>query len=301
VALTNHDMDELMRSAFVGMEVTIVRRPTNGHEEVGRLPFWSGSRACGSGCGVLVLLLGGGEDTQMATSPVDQGSAARPRPQIHQGRTPARRPKPGERYVVIDTHATTSICGRRTRCSWSGVLHRLGDTLLTLPRQHWVFNTPRRIHVTTKIVQPWWRKPDWAYIEEGSNPAPSKDEERLDPAMMGDYALGFGDGYFIHGTSTRDCWASALRTLRPGGRRGSEELYKQVESARPSMFSSKPWPWLAAFCALCLCSWQRLAAAIPPPPVRVIRASARTARWDSLPGDRLRAPGIRSAAGTVPL
>jgi L,D-transpeptidase YbiS len=49
------------------------------------------------------------------------------------------------------------------------------------------------------MENPWWRKPDWAFVEEGI-PLPDRESERLDNKMMGDYAIGFGDGYFIHGT-----------------------------------------------------------------------------------------------------
>ena len=44
-----------------------------------------------------------------------------------------------------------------------------------------------------------WVKPDWAYIEEGKRP-PKNKQERFESGVLGDYALGFGDGYFIHGT-----------------------------------------------------------------------------------------------------
>ena len=183
---------------------------------------------------VLVLLLGGGEDTQMATSPVDQGIGGKTEASNStKGRTPARRPKPGERYVVIDTHANHIYLRTQDKVLMEAVCSTgSGDTLLdTATGRHWVFNTPKgAFHVTTKIVQPWWRKPDWAYIEEGSKPPPpSKDEERLDPAMMGDYALGFGDGYFIHGTLyERLLGVGVTHGCVRVGAEDLKELYKQV-------------------------------------------------------------------------
>jgi L,D-transpeptidase ErfK/SrfK len=44
-----------------------------------------------------------------------------------------------------------------------------------------------------------WVKPDWAFLEEGMS-VPSNRADRLESGILGDYALGFGKGYFIHGT-----------------------------------------------------------------------------------------------------
>lgn len=64
----------------------------------------------------------------------------------------------------------------------------------------WTFETPRgEFQVRSKITNPIWIKPDWAFIEEGE-PIPKSSAERAEKGMMGDYALGIGRGYFIHGT-----------------------------------------------------------------------------------------------------
>jgi L,D-transpeptidase YbiS len=64
----------------------------------------------------------------------------------------------------------------------------------------WVFDTPRgNFKVLSKIDNPVWKKPDWAFVEEGL-PIPKDPSERFDPAALGEYALYFGDGYMIHGT-----------------------------------------------------------------------------------------------------
>jgi L,D-transpeptidase YbiS len=44
-----------------------------------------------------------------------------------------------------------------------------------------------------------WRKPDWAFVEEGQ-PIPTKAAERFEYGTLGEYALYFGNGYMIHGT-----------------------------------------------------------------------------------------------------
>jgi L,D-transpeptidase YbiS len=64
----------------------------------------------------------------------------------------------------------------------------------------WTFDTPRgQFQVRSKVNNPVWIKPDWAFIEEGE-PIPPKGADRAERNMMGDYALGIGNGYFLHGT-----------------------------------------------------------------------------------------------------
>jgi len=105
-------------------------------------------------------------------------------------------------YIVVDTHSNRLFLRNRDRvileatCSTGS-----GGTLTdTSTGRQWVFETPRGIFtVDCKLVEPWWRKPDWAYIEEEQE-LPESDSERMDPEMLGDYAIGFGNGYFVHGT-----------------------------------------------------------------------------------------------------
>jgi hypothetical protein len=106
-------------------------------------------------------------------------------------------------YITIDTHTNRIYLRKGEKvllsalCS-TGTGARLVDTK---EGRSWVFDTPKGFfHVDSKLDNPWWRKPDWAFIEEGA-PVPAGDaDERFDPYAMGDYAIGFGNGYFIHGT-----------------------------------------------------------------------------------------------------
>lgn len=67
------------------------------------------------------------------------------------------------------------------------------------PSRKWTFETPKgKFTIQNKLKDPVWIRPDWAFIEKG-NPVPENSEHRLLPNVLGDYALGFGDGYFIHG------------------------------------------------------------------------------------------------------
>jgi len=64
----------------------------------------------------------------------------------------------------------------------------------------WVFDTPRGVFkVRNKISNPIWKKPDWAFVEEGKT-IPTNPEDRFESGTLGKYALYLEDGYMIHGT-----------------------------------------------------------------------------------------------------
>jgi L,D-transpeptidase YbiS len=110
--------------------------------------------------------------------------------------------KPGGAYLVIDT-AENRVTLRQgdevlrdmtASCGSGNVLEDPASG------RRWVFDTPRGQHrILSKVKNPLWIKPDWAFLEAGE-PIPSKSKERAEPGAMGDYALGLGQGYFIHGT-----------------------------------------------------------------------------------------------------
>lgn len=67
--------------------------------------------------------------------------------------------------------------------------------------QQWLFKTPRgEFRIQGKITSPVWRKPDWAFIEEGLPVPGATHESRYEYGVLGDYALSLGHGYLIHGT-----------------------------------------------------------------------------------------------------
>ncbi len=64
----------------------------------------------------------------------------------------------------------------------------------------YVFDTPRGVYkVQRRVERPVWKRPDWAYYEEG-RPLPKYDSDRFETGVLGMYALHLGDGYMIHGT-----------------------------------------------------------------------------------------------------
>jgi lipoprotein-anchoring transpeptidase ErfK/SrfK len=105
-----------------------------------------------------------------------------------------------------------------------------GEYVDSTTGRKWIFDTPRGVFkIGNKIPHPWWRKPDWAFLEEGEK-IPKNEKERYDPNMMGDYAIGFGDGYFIHGTIYERLLG--INVTHGCVRLGSddlEKLYKQVQ------------------------------------------------------------------------
>lgn len=67
-------------------------------------------------------------------------------------------------------------------------------------KRQWVFDSPRgRFEVLSRTENPVWRKPDWAFVEEGQ-PIPKNPAQRLEYGSLGEYALNFGNGFMIHGT-----------------------------------------------------------------------------------------------------
>jgi len=91
------------------------------------------------------------------------------------------------------------ICPRQVE----GKLSTGSGTILDKPgdsKDQWIFDTPRgEFTVQSKLTNPVWVKPDWAFIEEGLK-VPTSQADRVEPGVLGEYALGFGKGYFIHGT-----------------------------------------------------------------------------------------------------
>ncbi|MGQ9672994.1 MAG: L,D-transpeptidase [Candidatus Aminicenantales bacterium] len=105
-------------------------------------------------------------------------------------------------YIVIDSGRNVLYLRKGQKVLRQAVVSCGSGSILEEPggRRRWVFDTPRgEFHVKTKIRNPYWIKPDWAFIEEGEE-IPKNPQERIEPGVLGDYALGFGDGYFLHGT-----------------------------------------------------------------------------------------------------
>jgi L,D-transpeptidase YbiS len=99
----------------------------------------------------------------------------------------------------------------------------------------WVFDTPRgERQIKSKVKNPTWIKPDWAFIEEGEA-IPKKYGDRAEEGVMGDYALGIGNGFFLHGTLyTRLLGRNVTHGCVRIGDADLEYLHKTCPSARRS-------------------------------------------------------------------
>ncbi|MCP9447559.1 MAG: L,D-transpeptidase [Nitrospira sp.] len=111
--------------------------------------------------------------------------------------------KPQEPYILVDTARNHLYLKRRDDILVDALASTGSGTILPKPGEtsdQWVFDTPRgAFFVQSKLLNPAWVKPDWAFIEEGLE-VPRNQADRIEQGVLGAYALGFGKGYFIHGT-----------------------------------------------------------------------------------------------------
>ncbi|MEW6601848.1 MAG: L,D-transpeptidase [Nitrospirota bacterium] len=105
-------------------------------------------------------------------------------------------------YIIIDTAKNRLYLKKGDKTLREAVISSGSGNVLTDPsgKRTWVFDTPRgEYSVKSKIENPDWVKPDWAFVEEGEK-IPSRVSDRVESGMLGDYALSIGNGYLIHGT-----------------------------------------------------------------------------------------------------
>lgn len=105
-------------------------------------------------------------------------------------------------HIIVDTAENTLTLKNGDRVIKTAVVSCGSGNILDDPsgKRSWVFDTPRgEFAIKSKAKNPNWIKPDWAFIEEGED-IPKKYKDRVEEGVLGDYALGFGNGYFVHGT-----------------------------------------------------------------------------------------------------
>ncbi len=147
--------------------------------------------------GVFVLLaysLMGGQGGE-APGPGDPGNAEAQalNRQIEKARI-------GGLYILVDTARNRLYLRKGGEILMEAVCSTGSGVELVSADKKWTFRTPRgAFRVISKTRNPVWRRPDWAFLEEGE-PVPKKEGDRFERGVLGKYALGIGDGYFIHGT-----------------------------------------------------------------------------------------------------
>jgi len=108
----------------------------------------------------------------------------------------------GQTYLVINTTDNLFYLYRNKKLIREGHCSSGSYKMLkTEEGRSWIFKTPKgKFWIQGKITNPTWRRPDWAFVEEGL-PIPSQDDpSRYEYGVLGDYAMALGDGYLIHGT-----------------------------------------------------------------------------------------------------
>lgn len=109
----------------------------------------------------------------------------------------------GQSYIVINTTENRFFLYTNKKLIRQGFCSSGSYTMLKTSEgdKRWIFKTPKgKYHIQGKTTNPVWRRPDWAFVEEGL-PIPSQnDPSRYEYGVLGDYALAIGDGYLIHGT-----------------------------------------------------------------------------------------------------
>jgi hypothetical protein len=108
----------------------------------------------------------------------------------------------GQSYLVINTTDNLFFLFRNKKLIREGHCSTGSFKMLkTEEGRSWIFKTPKgKFWIQGKTTRPSWRRPDWAYVEEGL-PIPAQDDpSRYEYGVLGDYAMALGEGYLIHGT-----------------------------------------------------------------------------------------------------
>lgn len=108
----------------------------------------------------------------------------------------------GQSYIVINTTDNRFFLYKNKKLIREGFCSSGSYTMLkTEGERKWIFKTPKgKYWIQGKITSPVWRRPDWAFVEEGLPIPPENDPSRYEYGVLGDYAMSIGDGYLIHGT-----------------------------------------------------------------------------------------------------
>lgn len=109
----------------------------------------------------------------------------------------------GQSYLVINTTDNLFSLYRNKKLIREGHCSTGSFKMLkTQEGRSWIFKTPKgKFTIQGKQTNPAWRRPDWAFVEEGL-PIPERQDDpvRYEYGVLGDYAMALGDGYLIHGT-----------------------------------------------------------------------------------------------------
>jgi L,D-transpeptidase YbiS len=138
----------------------------------------------------------------IATAPIDPKDAKKLESEARKLAAALERKTPKSSYVVVDRTNNLLYLRKPGEVQLTAVCSAGSGSILKEPNgeRTWIFDTPQgQFKVISILKNPIWRKPDWAFIEEGE-PIPTNYNDRFEPGTLGEYGLYFGDGYLIHGT-----------------------------------------------------------------------------------------------------
>jgi hypothetical protein len=138
----------------------------------------------------------------LVLSPVEPAEAGQPPTQKEVARMERKLAavRPKGYYILIDTAANRLWLKRGEKVVLEAKCSTGSGRQLECQGRTWTFETPRgEYRIQAKINNPVWRKPDWAFFEEGKT-LPVNENERYEKNVLGEYAMAIGHGYFIHGT-----------------------------------------------------------------------------------------------------
>jgi L,D-transpeptidase YbiS len=109
---------------------------------------------------------------------------------------------PDQNYLIVNTVGNNFRLMNKNQMVREGICSTGSYTVLKVDdKKQWTFKTPRGMFkVLNKVKDPVWKKPDWAFIEEGLKVPSANHPSRFEYGSLGDYALYLGQGYLIHGT-----------------------------------------------------------------------------------------------------
>lgn len=110
---------------------------------------------------------------------------------------------PDKPYIVVNsTKNDFRLFNAKHELLREGLVSTGSFTILKAgENRQWLFKTPRgQLKVLGKTKDPVWKRPDWAFIEEGLKVPSPNHPSRYEYGTLGDYSLNLGNGYLIHGT-----------------------------------------------------------------------------------------------------
>jgi hypothetical protein len=110
---------------------------------------------------------------------------------------------PTNAYMVVNTSDNHFFLYKGTELIRQGPCSTGKNERLVSAERNYdhVFHTPFGVRkVLRKQTHPVWKKPDWAFIEDGLPIPSANDPSRWEEGTLGDYKLEIGDGFMIHGT-----------------------------------------------------------------------------------------------------